>query len=142
MMITTKKLLPLFWAALIMLALAACGGASPVPAAEPSVETETPKSIQTEFESGGLRLRVPEEYAGLVTVATGEDPLFSVSEIASQEAAKSRDPDNWEGAGWLFSISRITWLNLPPTCDWSVPGRSRRRIRTNGRPSPSGQAGL
>jgi len=108
MMITTKKLLPLFWAALIMLALAACGGASPVPAAEPSVETETPKSIQTEFESGGLRLRVPEEYAGLVTVATGEDPLFSVSEIASQEAAKSRDPDNWEGAGWLFSISRIS----------------------------------
>ena len=68
-MITTKKLLPLFWAALIMLALAACGGASSGPAAEPSVETETPKSIQTEFESGGLRLRVPEEYAGLVTVA-------------------------------------------------------------------------
>lgn len=108
MMITTKKLLPLFWAVLMTLALAACGGASHVPAAEPSAAAETPKAIQTEFESGGLRLRVPEEYAGLVTVATGEDPLFSVSEIASQEAAKSRDPDNWEGAGWLFSISRIS----------------------------------
>ena len=92
----------------IALTLAACGGTSASPKAEPSAAPESTDQAQTEYESGGLRLRVPEEYAGLVTVTTGEDPLFSVSEIASQEAAKSRDPDNWEGAGWLFSVSRIT----------------------------------
>ena len=90
------------------LTLAACGDVSASQAAEPAASPESPDRVQTDYENGGLRLRVPEEYAGLVTVATGEDPLFSVSEIASQEAAKSRDPDNWEGAGWLFSISRIS----------------------------------
>ena len=103
-----KRVLPVLLAAVISLFLYACGSVSPTPAPKPTETPEpTKEAIQTEFKSGNLRLRIPEEYAALVTVAAGENPLFSVTEIASQEAAKGRNPDGWDGAGWLFSISRI-----------------------------------
>ena len=106
-------MLAILLATLMALTLAACGSSpAPAPAAEPTREPETAEKAPTSYESGGFKLSVPEEYAELVTVSVGEDPLFSVDEIASQEAAKSKDPDNYTGAGWLFGISKVTEAEL------------------------------
>ena len=66
---------------------------------------------QTVFTNDGMKLSVPEEYADKLLVQTPENDergaLFSVSEIESIEAAKGAGY-TWEGAGWLFSISRVS----------------------------------
>ena len=65
---------------------------------------------QTAYTNDGLTLSVPEEFADRVLVQTPENSekgiLFSVSEIESMEVAKAAGYP-WEGAGWLFDISRI-----------------------------------
>ena len=96
------------------LALTACGGAAPTPAptAAPDNGPEPAGQGQTAYENGGLKLSVPEEFADLVTVDVSDHPLFSVTEIASREAAKNRDPDNYAGAGWLFAVSRVSEAEL------------------------------
>ena len=61
------------------------------------------------IQAGGLVFEIPAEYKDLVTVQTEglqPDELIRVSETASIEAAKANGEDR-EGAGWLFSISRI-----------------------------------
>lgn len=65
------------------------------------------------FENGGKKLSVPAEYADLVIVETSEDEeMFRVSEKASVEAAKAQG-DDYDGAGWLFSISMATADQIP-----------------------------
>ena len=62
------------------------------------------------YENDGMKLMVPLEFDALVETALPEaDPsgmLFSVSEIASMEAAKKLGYDS-DGAGWLFGIGRV-----------------------------------
>lgn len=66
-------------------------------------------------ENGGMKLRIPAEYADLVVVETENvndpDQLFSVSETASIEAAKKLHPENVDGVGWLFGIRKISAEN-------------------------------
>ena len=63
------------------------------------------------YENGGMKLLVPLEYNELLAVETPQnDPdgvLFSVSEKASMEAARAQG-EEYDGAGWLFSINVIT----------------------------------
>ena len=63
------------------------------------------------YENGGMKLPIPLGYNDLLAVETPQDNadgvLFSVSEKASMEAAKAQG-DEYDGAGWLFSINRIT----------------------------------
>ena len=63
------------------------------------------------FRVGGLNISVPAEYAGLLVIEIPEnsdgDILFTVSERASIEAAKANG-ETFSGAGWLFSIGRVS----------------------------------
>ena len=63
------------------------------------------------YENGGMKLLVPLEYKDLLVVETPQNDadgaLFSVSEKASMEAAKTLG-EEYDGAGWLFSINKIT----------------------------------
>ena len=62
------------------------------------------------FNNAGLKLSVPAEYADFLVVETpenDENELFSVSEAASIEAAKAMG-ESGDGAGWLFSIGRVS----------------------------------
>ena len=63
------------------------------------------------LKNDGLTLLVPLEYEDLLVIETPQDSaegiLFNVSEKASMEAAKAQGSDD-EGAGWLFSINRIS----------------------------------
>ena len=66
---------------------------------------------QTVYTNDGMKLSVPDEYVDKLLIQTPENhergTLFSVSEIESIEAAKAAGY-TWEGAGWLFSISRVS----------------------------------
>ena len=115
-------------ALLLTAALSGCGNrneapaAEPVPTAAPEVVTEPFPSV---FENGGLTLTVPAEYADLVEVELDKGGLlFSVSEIASVEAAKAIRPDYYEGAGWLFGISRVTEEELHKMLTEDMSGQS------------------
>lgn len=93
----------------LTLALAACSGAAP--------ETPTkgaPKAPEAEmsiFENKNMRLPVPTQYESLLIVNTpgtvAEGVLFEVFERASVEAEKAQGGKD-VGAGWLFSIERIS----------------------------------
>ena len=57
----------------------------------------------------GIRFEIPEEIRDLVTVKTEgleEGELVSVYETASIDATKAMG-DDYEGAGWIFSIIRV-----------------------------------
>lgn len=64
-----------------------------------------PPQVWGEYENNGLRLEIKPKYNDLITVETPEDDangiLFSVFETASREA------DDFEGVGWLFSIGTV-----------------------------------
>ena len=67
-----------------------------------------------QIEAGGLVFEIPAQYRDLVTVQTEDlppDEIIRVSETASIEAAKEMGEAE-EGAGWLFSISHISDLEL------------------------------
>ena len=72
-------------------------------------------------ESKGLVFEIPEEYRDLVTVETeglDDDVFIRVSETASIEAAKANGQNN-PGAGWLFTISRVSEEDLEVMrCYW------------------------
>lgn len=65
-----------------------------------------PPQVWGEYENEGLNLEIMPKYNKLITVETPADStegiLFSVSETASLEAG------SFEGAGWLFSIGKIS----------------------------------
>ncbi len=100
---TMKLTAGLLFAFLLAFALGACGGSGG--------EAEEPQGENGQYTNEGMTMTIPEEYRDVVTVDTPEKDedgvLFVVSETASIEAAKAQDEDP-EGAGWLFSISRIT----------------------------------
>lgn len=70
-----------------------------------AVSVQYPPQIWGEYENAGLRLEIQPRINELVTVETPADSadgtLFTVFETASREA------DDFEGVGWLFSIERI-----------------------------------
>ena len=115
---TGKKVLCGALALLMLLSLAACGkkpAAEPAPAAEPEAES---------FESAGLKLTVPAEYAALLEVETAEEGLlFSVTEKASREAAAKNHAGANSGAGWMFGISRIGEEELRQMLQQDMSGR-------------------
>ena len=64
----------------------------------------------TKVEANGIAFEIPAELADLVTVETeglSEGTLVNVYETASVEAAKALGED-YEGAGFIFGISRIS----------------------------------
>lgn len=63
------------------------------------------------YQNEGLKLRIPRAYDGLLLTEAlhdAEGDLFSVSERASVEAARKAYPGEFRGAGWLFSIGRVS----------------------------------
>jgi len=70
------------------------------------VSVQYPPQVWGEYENGGLFLEIQPKYNDLITVETPRDDekgvLFTVSETASLEAGKH------DGAGWLFSIGKIS----------------------------------
>lgn len=74
------------------------------------------------YENDGMKLSIPEEYDGLVTVDTGRDGvLFSVAEKASIAAAKAQGED-YDGAGWLFSVARVSEETLREELCYDMSG--------------------
>ncbi len=60
-------------------------------------------------DANGLVVEIPAEFKDLLTIQTEDldpDTFISVSETASIEASKANGED-YDGAGWLFSISRV-----------------------------------
>ncbi|MCR5577365.1 MAG: hypothetical protein K6F56_10185 [Oscillospiraceae bacterium] len=123
---TRKRMLALALV-LLLLALTACAKApssapastavptpeptaepTPAPTPEPTPEPTPAPPTEAVYESMGMKLYVPLDIDPLIVVETGEETLFSATEIASREAAKKIYPDYADGAGWLFSISRVT----------------------------------
>ena len=99
--------------AVMMMAASSCM------AAGEAQQTEAGEAQQTEagglqIEAGGLVFEIPAQYRDLVTVQTEDlppDEIIRVSETASIEAAKEMGEAE-EGAGWLFSISHMSDLEL------------------------------
>ena len=112
-----KKLVCLLRAVAMLLTLTACGKKQDAGIAI-SGESVTIDNLALRpdgeagilYENDGMKLMVPLEFDALVETALPEqDPaglLFSVSEIASVEAAKKQGYDG-DGAGWLFGIGRV-----------------------------------
>lgn len=76
------------------------------------------------IESKGLVFEIPAEYRDLVTVETeglDDDEFIRVSETASIEAAKANGANN-PGAGWLFTISRVSEEELEIMRCYSMDG--------------------
>ena len=76
------------------------------------------------IQAGGLVFEIPAEYKDLVTVQTEglqPDELIRVSETASIEAAKANGANN-PGAGWLFTISRVSEEELEIMRCYSMDG--------------------
>ena len=81
---------------------------TPAPTPEPTPEPTPAPPTEAVYESMGMKLYVPLDIDPLIEVETGEETLFSATEIASREAAQKIYPYYADGAGWLFSISRVT----------------------------------
>lgn len=97
-------------AAFLTLTLAACSVTGSTNEAAATNETSVTAGSEGTA-NAGFRLSVPPEYKDLLVIETPQnDPdgvLFSVSEKASIEAAKAQG-EEYDGAGWLFSINKIT----------------------------------
>lgn len=117
-----KKILSAMLA--LVLALSAAGCAAKTPAqpeettppeetAQPEETTQPEETAKTDgvFENGGMRLTVPADYVDLLKLDVPQNDeegiLFTVSEKASVEAAEKQGEDT-DGAGWLFSIGRVS----------------------------------
>ena len=108
-------------AAVVALTLAACGSTSTgVKISGESLDINgialRPDGEAAQiYENNGMKLLIPLEYNELVTVETEQagrpGVLFSVSEKASIEAAKALG-DEYDGAGWLFSIGTVSEQEL------------------------------
>ena len=77
--------------------------------------------------SGELTLTIPADKAALVIAEVPEGDengvLFTVSEKASVEAAQARE-NPYDGAGWLFAISRVSWEALQEMLCYDMSGMS------------------
>lgn len=103
-----KRNLSLLLAAVLTLALTACGASVSGESVDVNGAALRPEGEAAQiYEHDGLKLLVPMEYDALVVVDTSPDgALFSVAEKASIEFAKAQG-DSYDGAGWLFSLRRI-----------------------------------
>jgi hypothetical protein len=83
--------------------------AVPAASAEQAVSVEAPAGPGRLYESQGLKLRIPEAYDELLLKDTTaqEGSFFAVSEKASVEAAQKAG-ETESGAGWIFSLGRLT----------------------------------
>ncbi len=76
--------------------------------------------------ANGMKLTVPAEYSSLVVYDTPADSpdgvLFSVYEKASVEAAKAQALE-YDGAGWLFDIRRISEDELHEMLCYDMSGQ-------------------
>lgn len=85
-----------------------------VAAAETTAETAAAED-GTEVKNGDMTLVVPDQYKDLLIIETPENSedgvLFEVYEKASVEAAKAQG-ENFDGAGWLFSIGTDSEENI------------------------------
>lgn len=74
------------------------------PKALDPVSVQYPPQNWGDYENGGMRLEIKPKYNDLLTVETpgDNDILFAVSETASLKAG------GFEGAGWIFSIGKIS----------------------------------
>ena len=132
-----KKRTQVILSVLVILALAVSfagcsmrpsGDSRPAPAPEaaaPAQNAAAPADTArgAVYENGGLKLTVPAEYAPLVQVDTAGEALFSVTEIASLEAAKKNHADSTDGMGWLFSLTRIGAGELHEQLGTDMSGR-------------------
>ena len=70
------------------------------------ISVQYPARVWGEYENEGIRLDIQPKYNDLITVEVPADDadgvLFKVSETASLEAGR------YDGAGWLFSIGKVT----------------------------------
>lgn len=77
------------------------------------------------YTNGGLTITVPDKYADLIQVETPENDergvLFSFTEIESLEEAKKQG-QTWQGAGWLYSIGRISEEEMHQLRCEDIPG--------------------
>ena len=75
--------------------------------------------------NGGLTLTVPADKAELLIAETPEDDefgtLFSLTEIASVEAARAMD-EYYDGAGWLFGIRKVSGEALQDMLCYDMSG--------------------
>ena len=72
---------------------------------------QTAQRARHVYQNQGLKLRIPQIYGDLVlteVLQNAEGDLFSVSERASLEADRKAHPGEFRGAGWLFSIGRVS----------------------------------
>ena len=75
------------------------------------------------YEAEGLRLRVPGVFFPQLQLdAASEGRIFSVTETASLEAARKTGTE-YQGAGWLFAISRVTEAELHEMLCGDMSGR-------------------
>ena len=125
-----KKIAAFLLALVMVLALAACGAAKEEDTAAMSGENidigdlalRADGSAGKLMENDGCKLFVPLEYFELVQVDMPADRLFSVSEIASLEAAKAAGEPADSGAGWLFSVGRISEEELHEALCFDMSG--------------------
>lgn len=85
-----------------------------------------PACLAETVSNDGLVLTIPDEYADLLLIETPENDengyLFTVSEKASIEVAKKLGY-TWDGAGFLFTIGRVSEEKMHQMrCD-DIPGR-------------------
>ena len=113
-----SSVLSLVLAAAMVLSLAACAASGPNTAATAAESADIgdlalrPEGEASHiYKNGDYNLLVPLDYDELVIVDTPQDSesgvLFNVSEKASVDAAAAEGHDDW-GAGWLFSVARIS----------------------------------
>ena len=75
------------------------------------------------YRQDGLCLRIPRDYEPLLLTKVGtRQQLFSVAELASIEAAKKEYTD-YEGAGWLFGIGKVSAQELHEMLCEDMSGR-------------------
>ena len=97
---------------------------APTPEPTPVPTPELTPATEVLYESMGLKLYVPVELEPLMEIKTGEEPLFSLSELESMRAAQKLHPDWADGAGWLFGISRATEEQLHDMLCYYMFGQS------------------
>ncbi|MBR0161054.1 MAG: hypothetical protein IJQ02_07235 [Oscillospiraceae bacterium] len=132
MMKSRKKKIVLFLLTALVFSLAACG--SKETAISVSGENVTVDDLALRpggeagilYENDGLKLMIPLEYDELLLKEIPQDDqngiLFSVTEKASADAAEASG-EEYDGAGWLFSIGRISEEELKEQLCGDMSGR-------------------
>lgn len=115
----------------ILIAVTAMAACSLLPSAtccEPTCSNHPPASYTANYSDSfyrqdGLCLRIPRNYDSLLVTKVGTCPmLFSVTERASLEAAKKEYPE-YEGAGWLFALGKVSTQELHKMLCEDMTGR-------------------